>query len=514
MRYNNGQGEAYHLQKARKHMHNAHYDGYVIGLDMGTQGARAVAVASDGTVVVRAEEALPSNALRTGPNGVFEQDAEEWWRVTCDALQHIGEMLKALAIPADAVQALCISGTSGTFVPLDTAHHPLRRAFMYSDGRATAEAKRCNAVLAHLTEKLGYRMNSSFALPKLLWLREHEPELWDRTALIAHQADYLVGRLTGVWSVSDYTNVLKTGYDLLAECYPPQIDQELDIAVDRLPRVIAPGTPLGCIDASLASTLGLSSRTQVVAGLTDGCASQFAAGATEVGAWVTSLGTTLTIKGTSAELVKDPQGRIYCHRHPTHGWLPGGASNTGGEILARRFPNADLTAYNERASIRAPTSLIVYPLVRHGERFPFTVPDAEGFLIGATDVSHLPADLYYTACLEGVAYVERLAYEVATELGAAVEGPIRTVGGATRSPLWLQIRASVCNRPFVVPTVGDPAMGTAVLAAAGRLHSDLDSAAQAMVHMKDEVMPNADWIAIYEERYEGFKAALQVRGYI
>lgn len=489
-------------------------DGYVIGLDMGTQGARAVAVASDGSIVARGEAVYTPEMLRTGPNGLFEQDAEVWWRVACIALWHIGEELAAHRISAEAVTALSVSGTSGSFVLLDADYRPLRPALMYSDGRASDEVKRCNTVLGDLTHELGYQFNSSFALPKLLWLQEHEPDTWKHTCLVAHQADYIVGRLTGFWGVSDYTNVLKTGYDLLNLRYPNAFVHELGISLERLPRVVASGTPIGPLSTDVTSDFKLSSRTLVVAGLTDGCASQFAAGATEPGAWVTSLGTTLTVKGTSTELVKDPQGRIYCHRHPEHGWLPGGASSTGGEILARRFLDDNLDAYNKRATPLTPTNLLVYPLVKHGERFPFMAPDAEGFIVGAPDAEKVARDLYYAACLEGVALVERLAYEVTTELGAKVEGSIRTVGSATRSQLWLRIRASICNRSFVVPKVADPAMGTAVLAAAGRLHADIGSAARAMVHMTTEVEPNPDWVPVYEERYTQFKHELHKRGYL
>src|SRR5947209_5683003 len=186
--------------------------GYVIGVDMGTQGARAIAVTADGTVVARGEEALPADMLRVSPDGIFEQDAEEWWRVTCIALTKVGQELRGAGINPDAVAALCVSGTSGTFVPLDASYRPLRPALMYSDGRAFAEVATCNEALADLTIKLGYRFNASFALPKLLWQRKHETDTWARTRLVAHQADYLVGKLTSRWGVSDYTNSLKTGY--------------------------------------------------------------------------------------------------------------------------------------------------------------------------------------------------------------------------------------------------------------------------------------------------------------
>jgi D-ribulokinase len=495
-------------------MQRASSTDYVIGVDMGTQGVRALAVDSNGTVIACSSVSLPSETLRTATHGVFEQDAEQWWHTTCTVLSKIGEQLAMASVSPEAVKALCIAGTSGTFVPLDSSHRPLRPALMYSDNRAVAEADRCNSILSDLTTKLGYRFNTSFALPKLLWLYEHEPESWARTALIAHQVDYIVGRLTDVWGVSDYTNALKTGYDLLADSYPPEIASDFGISLERLPQIVRPGRPVGRLVPSIASTLRLSPKLLVVTGLTDGCASQFAAGTTDPGEWVSSLGTTLTIKGVSAELVKDPIGRIYCHRHPEHGWLPGGASNTGGEVLAQRFPDADLAACDTRATRLVPTSLLVYPLVRHGERFPFVAPDAEGFTAGKSDMLLSNPDLIYGASLEGVALLERLAYEVVSDLGVPIVGPIRTIGGAARSDLWLRIRASVCNRPFIVPERAGAAMGAATLAAAGRLHPDLRSATRAMVRSSSEVTPDPEWVPVYEERYARFKDELRARAYL
>ncbi|QBD76505.1 hypothetical protein EPA93_10985 [Ktedonosporobacter rubrisoli] len=486
---------------------------YVIGLDMGTQGVRCLAVTAEGAVLARASVPLPAQALLTAAK-TFEQQPEEWWQATARALAQLSAQLRAANIAVEGGVALCVSGTSGTFVPLDAAHQPLRPALMYSDARAVDEVAICNTQLAELTESMGYRFNASFALPKLLWLARHEAQTWERTAMVAHQADYLVGRLTDVWGISDYTNVLKTGYDLLSDSYPDALSHILSSPAERLPRIVAPGTPIAPLRPEVAAELGLNANMLVVAGLTDGCASQFAAGASEPGTWVSSLGTTLTIKGVSATLIKDKQGRLYCHRHPERGWLPGGASSTGGEVLARNFANVDLAAYDGRAASLLPTNLLSYPLVRRGERFPFVAPQAEGFQIAPAGSVDIPAELAYAAALEGVALVERLAFEVVGELGAPVKGAIRAVGGASQSQLWLRIRASVSQRPFVVPAIADPAMGVAVLAAAGRLHADLGSATRAMVQISQEVQPDPAWISQYEERYSRFKDELRQRGYL
>src|ERR1700737_3988507 len=132
-------------------MHRASSADCVIGVDLGTQGVRGVAAASNGTLVARASVPLPPETLATDPDGAFEQDAEEWWHATCIMLSRIGEQLAEAGVAPDGVRALCIAGTPGPFAPLDSSHRPLRPALMYSDNRALAEARNCNSVLSALS---------------------------------------------------------------------------------------------------------------------------------------------------------------------------------------------------------------------------------------------------------------------------------------------------------------------------------------------------------------------------
>ncbi|MHC4593116.1 MAG: FGGY-family carbohydrate kinase, partial [Planctomycetota bacterium] len=335
-------------------------------------------------------------------------------------------------------------------------------------------------------------------------------EVYEQAGLLLSPTDYIIGWLTGNWRRSDHTNALKWGYDLLKDAWPGFIERELGISPGLLPAVQKPGEQAGAVTSESAERLGLPQGTPVVAGMTDGCASLISCGAVRPGQYCTTIGTTMVVKGVSERLLLDPMGRIYCHRHPAGWWLPGGASNTGAECLAVEFGSDEIEARSAHALERGPTSLVAYPLVRKGERFPFASPDAEGFLLGTP--RH--RDEHFVALLEGVACLERLAYETLKELGAEVTGPILSAGGGSRNDAWLQIRADTLNRPIQRPQATGAAMGAAILAASLEEHEDLSQAAGAMVRIETEVLPRAERADAYADKYERFRDECQARGYI
>ena len=159
--------------------------------------------------------------------------------------------------------------------------------------------------------------------------------------------------------------------------------------------------------------------------MTDGCASQISSGAAAPGQYNTTIGTTMVVKGVSEQLLLDPAGRIYCHRHPQGWWLPGGASNTGAECLAVEFGPDETERRSARALQHSPTRVVCYPLLGRGERFPFMRPEAAGFVLGTPR----DRDELFCAYLEGVACLERLAFETLEGLGARVGDTIYSAGG-------------------------------------------------------------------------------------
>ena len=481
----------------------------VAGIDAGTQGVRVLVVDEHGSPQATAARALPPP--RAGlPPGWSEQRPEDWWDATRACLQAVAVQLAHSDFSKEELVAIAVDSTSGTVVPVDEAGRPLHPALMYNDSRSTGLLGEVRLAGRQLEEKLGYAFKSSFALPKILWLCRQDPTLLERTATFIHAADYLVGCLTGEFSVSDHSNALKTGFDLLEYRWPEFIEDELGIPLAKLPRVVAPGEPIGQVGRSAARETELAEKTLVVAGMTDGSAAQLASGATSVGAWNSILGTTLVIKGITRNLLKDPLGRIYCHLHPQGYWMPGGASNTGCQWIAKAHPHEDPAELDTAAAHYLPTDLISYPLARPGERFPFVAPQAQGFIEGtpSNEVER------YAANLEGLAYLERLAFAVLEDLGATVGDTVHVTGGGARSKLWLKIRASVLSKQLLRPLVSETAMGSALLAASQTLYDDLTEAARQMVKLDLRVDPETRWIRPYDERYQRFIAACRTRGYL
>jgi xylulokinase len=440
------------------------------------------------------------------PLGWSEQDPRNWWQAVSAALRQVTSLLPA----GTTVAGVSVDSTSGTVLPVDASGEPLYMAVLYNDQRSQEVSARVQAAGAALQEKLGYVFGSSYALPKIVWFRENMPELFERTKWFLHAADFINGHLTGDFSVSDTSNALKTGFDLIDLKWPEFIETELHIPIDRLPRVTLPGQPIGQVTAAAAAETGLAEGTLVFAGATDGTAAQMASGATLPGDWNTTLGTTLVFKGISKELRLDPKGRVYYHLHPEGWWMPGGASNTGTDWIAQDNPGQDLETLIQSACALAPTPLVRYPLAKKGERFPFIYSESQGFTLG-TPISPVER---CTAGLEGVALVERLGFETLQGIGLEVGQNIYITGGGTRTVEWSQIRANVLQKTLIQPESTESAFGAAVIAASGCWFRSIRRAAAALVRIARIIDPDPGLKPVYDERYAAFTDELARRGYL
>lgn len=478
----------------------------VLGIDIGTSGVKVLAVDPGGAIVARGAAALP-RPMAVGAGR--EQDAELWWQASEKA---IGEAVSKL--PGSAVvAAVCVDATSGTIVPVGPGIEPLRPGLMYNDGRAGRQAAILNELGAATLSRLGYRFNASFALPKILWLLENEPHLMENADCILHQSDFVTARLIGASAGSDESNALKTGFDIVERKWPDYLsDAGIDAA--RLPRVLPIGATLGHVSAGAAHALGLPHGCPVVAGMSDGTAGCAASGASAVGDMTSTLGTTIVWKVIASSLVCDPQGRLYCHRHPGGGFLPGGAGNAGGAGIAafcvKGAEDRDRVLAALQASVRAgpPGAAITYPLPSAGERFPF-VDDA--FVPFSTADAHDPVEVY-ASCLEGLACIERWGYEVAAELGAECDGTVWTTGKGAEVDVWMQIRANVLNRSIARSACAESAFGSALVAAMNVwFGGSWQTTAKAMVQEVFRCEPDPAVRAIWDEHYARFRGLCDER---
>ncbi|MFF5263786.1 FGGY-family carbohydrate kinase [Actinomadura viridis] len=474
-------------------------DNVLVGVDLGTQGVRALAVTGRGDVVGEGRARLTGR--REGNR--HEQDPRRWWPAVATATR------QALSsVPPAAVAGIAVAATSGTLLLVGPEGEPLTAGLMYDDIRATEEAALVNKAGAATWAALGYqRMQPAWALPKALWLLQHHERARD-AARLAHQSDVINRRLVGHDVPTDLSNALKTGADLVTGTWPLAVFDALGVPDDLLPPLVTPGTRIGSVCAAAADETGLPPGTPVFAGMTDGCAAQLASGALRVGSWNSVLGTTLVLKGVTREPIHDPAGVVYSHCGPNGTWLPGGASSSGAGVISRDFREEDLEALTRAAPSYEPAAPVCYPLVSAGERFPFVAPQARGFVAGEASGE---AERF-AAIIQGVAYVERLCLDYLDLLGAPLDGDLVLTGGATRSGYWNQLRADILERPVVLPENAEPALGMAILAAGA--DRDPVAAAADMVRVGAIIEPRADSFGRFRAGYLRLVESLEQRGWL
>ncbi|MBO9618830.1 MAG: FGGY-family carbohydrate kinase [Niabella sp.] len=476
-------------------------DAYFIGIDLGTQGLRVVVLDAAGSIVAGAERGfILSPVMRE------EQDPEEWWESCRSCLNKATDQLTQEQ--RARVRAIAVDSTSGTVIPLDKQYRPLHPAIMYSDQRSVMQAIKCTEAARKFQSHGFTGFSTSTGLAKMVWFAETFPEKADRIFQWIHAADFITGSLCGVWNVTDYTNALKSGYDLSALNWPDYITTELGVRKEWLQNVQPSGTVIGKLKAALARDCGLPPDVAVTTGITDGCASQVASGAMKPGQWNTTIGTTMVVKGVTEKEINDPLSRLYNHRHPAGYWMPGGAGNIGADWVSAGFKEV-LDHYNQSAASLTPTGKIAYPLIQKGERFPFVAPDAQGF--GPIGVSK---EVLYTANMEGVAFAERYAYELIESLSGEKVEAIYTAGGASNSAIWLQIRSDVLQKPVCKMKYVSGAVGAAIVAASHTYFNDITGATAALTQADQWVLPQPALKQQYDEQYGRFLEIMKERGFI
>lgn len=409
--------------------------GAAIGIDVGTSGVRAALVDAAGNAMALTSAALAEPDRRR---------PAAWWDATAQVLRALAD-----AAPLRDVAAIAVDGTSGTVLPVDAAGTPLAEASLYNDPADPTHVRAVEAVAPPDTAARG----ATSPLAKLLAMQA-TPGI----ARMLHQADWIAGRLTGRFDVSDANNALKTGYDPKAGAWPAWL-AGTGARTDLLPSVLQPGAPIGAIAPAVAAQLGLPAGITVAAGTTDSCAGFLATGASEPGDAVTSLGSTLALKLLSDASVFDHRSGVYSHLLLGR-WLAGGASNTGGAAIARHFPPERIADLSGHIDPSRDSGLDFYPLPRPGERFPIADPNLP------PRETPRPADdaLFLHGLLEGVARVEAEGYRRLAALGAPPLRTLRTVGGGARNAAWTAIRERLLGTHIQSARSEEAAVGAAVLA--------------------------------------------------
>jgi xylulokinase len=463
----------------------------VVGVDLATAAVRATAVRiGTGDVVATAAAPLPAPAVPAP--GRQEQPPVH----AAAARSVLRELTARLGARAADVAALAVTATSGSVVATDGAGVPRGPVLLYADQRGAAHAGRVSAAT-------GRPVGASSTLARLAWLAASDP-----AARYLHVPDVVVADLTGRL-VTDTSHALKAGIDPVTARWPADLVAAAGVPETALPELVHPGTVVGEVRPDVAAALGLARGVAVVAGMTDGCTAQLAAGAVAPGRTAGVLGTTLVLKGVAAAEVTGFGGAVYSHLAPDGLWWPGGASNTGAGVLADAGV-PDLATADAEAARQGPSPWTAYPLPGTGERFPFVRPEATGFLVGPSAPT---PQQRHRAVLDGVAFVERLGLERLAALGVASTDH-RVVGGGSGSAVWSVIRASVLGRPVTRPAEPSSAFGAAVLAAAAVTGAPPVAAADRMVRRAEVVDPDPGQAGPLEEGYRRLVTELHRRGWL
>ena len=416
----------------------------VLGIDVGTSGVRIAAIDRAANVVALATAAMPA-AHRDGQRII--QDATVWARGLDEAMARLASMIEL-----SRVGALAVDGTSGTLVAIDDRGVPLAPGSLYNDRADNADIRAVERVAPPQAAVHGATSPLARAMRLL-----RTPG----TTRVLHQADWIAAQLTGCFDVSDESNALKTGYDPVDRRWPDWI-AATGVASSQLPGVVAAGSIIGQVSAEASRRFGLSKQTVVVAGMTDGCAAFMATGALRPGDAVTSLGSTLVLKLASEKPLFAPEYGIYSHRIGDL-WLAGGASNTGGAVLAQFFSAEQLREFSSRIDPSVSTGLDYYPLPAPGERFPINDPALAPRLIPRPDDDAV----FLQGLFEGIARVEALGYRRLSELGGPRLARVISVGGGATNETWRRIRAAALGVPVMASANDEAAVGVARLVLSG-----------------------------------------------
>ncbi|MCS7281888.1 MAG: xylulokinase [Anaerolineae bacterium] len=480
---------------------------FFMGIDVSTTATKALLISADGAVVGVASSEY---AYETPRPMWTEQHPHLWWAATVDSIRRV--LAESGVKPAD-IKGIGLTGQMHGLVLLDEKGEVLRPAILWNDQRTAAECDEIRARLGkeRLIQITGNDALTGFTAPKILWVRNHEPEVFRRARHILLPKDYVRYRLTGEYAIDKADGAGTILFDLRKRDWSSEVLDALEINPEWLPPTFEGPQITGGVTSEAAEETGLKAGTPVVAGGGDQSAQAVGVGAVEPGVVALTLGTSGVVFASTQEPFIEPQGRLhaFCHAVPGRWHLMGVMLSAGGSLRWYRdtvAPGTDFDALLKPAGEVPPgcEGLLFLPYLT-GERTPHPDPLARGAFVGLT-VRHTLA--YMTrAVLEGVAFGLRDSFELMKESGLKEITQVRASGGGARSSLWRQILADVLGVELVtVNTTEGAAYGAALLAAVGAgAFPDVPSACSAVIRITGRTVPGPA-TSFYEDMYPLYRA--------
>jgi len=491
---------------------------YTMGIDVGTTGTRAVIVRPDGHVLGAATG--DHQPMRMPKPGWAEQDPSDWWEAT---IQAVRAALEAASLTGDEIAAIGLSGQMHGVVLLDKAHAVLRPSLIWCDQRSQAQCDWITSQVGgeRLIQLVSNPALTGFSAPKIIWVRDHEPEVFERSANFLLPKDYVRFRLTGEFAtdVSDASGTLL--FDVTNRRWSQEMLGMLDLDARLLPRAYESPEVTGQITRETAVVTGLKAGTPVVGGGGDQASSAVGNGIVLPGLTSATLGTSGVIF-THTDLPKlDPLGRIhtFCHAVPGKWHVMGVTQGAGLSLRWFRDQFGASEAWLAHQTGVDPYELIIEQAAKippgsqgllwlpylMGERTPHLDAHARGMWFGLT-AAHTRGHMI-RSILEGVAFSLRDSIEIFKELEIPVE-QIRVSGGGSRSFLWRQIQADIYGKELVtLRTSEGSAFGAALLAGVGAgIYASVEESARAAIQIRESMAPQAANVQLYNRQYQIYRA--------
>lgn len=476
---------------------------YYIGVDLGTSAVKLLLMEADGSIKNIVSKEYPLSF----PNpGWSEQSPEDWWNAVVTGIKELTD-----GFEKDKVAGISFGGQMHGLVILDEEDHVIRPAILWNDGRTTKETNYLNDVIGK--DKLSeYTANIAFAgftAPKILWVKENEPENFAKIAKIMLPKDYIAYKMTGVHSCdySDASGMLLL--DVKNKCWSKEMMDICFVKEEQLPKLFESYEITGSLTESAAAELGLTTSCKIAAGAGDNAAAAVGTGTVGDGGCNVSLGTSGTVFISSKEFGVDKFNALHSFAHADGNYHLMGCMLSAAScnkwwmdeiIKTKDYPAEQAPITDDKLG----ENNVYYLPYLMGERSPHNNPDARALFIGMS-MDTTRADMTQ-AMLEGVAFAIRDSFEIAKDLGIQIT-ETNICGGGAKSPLWKKIIANVLGIKLnIIESEEGPGLGGAMLAAvACGEYASVEEAAAKIVKIVDCVEPDAELTAKYDAKYAKFK---------
>lgn len=470
-----------------------------IGVDLGTSSVKCVLADKTGKIIASKSEAYPLIILKEGWS---EQNPSDWFEAVKKCIKSLPKSERK------KVKGISFSGQMHGMVCLDNSGSVIRPAILWNDQRTTEETDYLNNTIGEekLIEKTGNRAVTGFTAPKVLWLKNNEPENFDKIAKILLPKDYVAYKLSGVYAtdVSDASGTLY--YDVKNRKWSDYMLSVLGISENQLPKVYESYQAVGNILPDIAEELGLNKSVKIVIGGGDQAVGAIGTGTVESGTASISLGTSGVLFVAGEKFFDDKKGSLhsFCHANGKY-HVMGVTLSAAGSLKwwTDSLNEKDVGALLEKTDSKPIDDLLFLPYLS-GERSPINAPQAKGTFFGLTLLSDIES--MTKSVIEGVCFSLKNCLSVIESSGIAVK-KARVIGGGTKSPVWLQMLADITGLTLsTINTADGGALGAVILAMVGcKDKESVEKACAEIIREEKTYYPDKSRKALYEEKFIKFK---------